>query len=650
MVLVIGGSIVALLTLTAPQPRPSPSAPVASPGPSASTGIGPAIPPPPEGITFRDFAVDTSVVRSPTTSTAQSKLWFADGRWWAAMFGPQTDRLGIFVLDPATQVWADTGTLIDDRVVADTDMLSTGTHLWAVSGGSRPSDNHAIHVRRFRYDDEARRYTLDPDFPVTVRPTGASPAVITVDSSGTAWVVYAADGKVWVTHTLEAPTAWSAPISLPMPEATVDVMDVASIIAFGPGRIGVAWTNQASGVYFSTHEDGSADDAWTPAETVLSGQRPDAQLSLATYPLARDRTTVAAAVSTTLDESDFGRSLDPLTLLATRDEVGRWTSAVVGLVRDRFTRPIVLVDPSQATIAVAATSPGAGGAVYYKRAPLDRIGFETGLGVPLISSTTDTTIDNVTSTKGPFTPASGLLVLANDRDSGGYLHAVVDLGGGPPTADPADPDRPTAPTAPPKGTTTTLARDTFEPWPVGKTVPGAWYTRPEDPEGRMAIVAESASTRALRTTGAGAGVRACRDVPQIPGTVLTVRARVRLSRIGLEDATILSVRGSGGETASVRVTNKGVLGWFDRATKIRTTRPFRPRTWYRVTATIDQSKRTYAVRVTTDGGRLVARASGLRWRQPAVESVRSVCVETAPAPPTQAIDIGEVSVTQVVTP
>jgi hypothetical protein len=275
------------MALVGQTPTPRPSSPPATSQPTASGNPGAAVPPPPTGITYTDFAVDTEVVRSPTTSTAQSKLWFADGRWWAALFGPTSDRLGIFVLDPATQVWADTGTLIDERPIADVDMLWTGTQLYAVAGGSRPTPNHAIRVRRFTYDAKAKRFGLDRDFPVTIRPTGASPAVMTVDSNGTPWVAYVADSRVWVQHSLEAPTSWSQPIDLPAPEATVGEGDVASIIAFGPGRIGVAWTNQRSGVHFSAHEDGAPDDAWSPAEAVLPGSLPDQQLNLTTFPIAR---------------------------------------------------------------------------------------------------------------------------------------------------------------------------------------------------------------------------------------------------------------------------------------------------------------------------------------------------------------------------
>jgi hypothetical protein len=139
-------------------------------------------------------------------------------------------------------------------------------------------------------------------------------------------------------------------------------------------------------------------------------------------------------------------------------------------------------------------------------------------------------------------------------------------------------------------------------------------------------------------------------MPALPEARLTVQARVRLSGIASEDATILSVRGSGGEAASVRVTNDGVLAWFDGETKIRSTTGIAAATFYRVTARIDQSARTYDIRVTTDDETPIATVTGLKWRQPAVRTVSSVCVETAPAPPAQGVDVAEVSVSEDVRP
>ena len=147
---------------------------------------------------------------------------------------------------------------------------------------------------------------------------------------------------------------------------------MSSIVAFGPGRIGVMWTNQLSGIYFSVHEDGAPDDSWSEPETVLTGQRNDDALSVVPYPLTdggsawRPRSAPPRAVA---------RSG---TLLATREPDGTWDTTLVGLIGDRLARPIVLVDPETKTIAVAATSPGSGGPIYYKRSPLDRILFDTG--------------------------------------------------------------------------------------------------------------------------------------------------------------------------------------------------------------------------------------------------------------------------------
>ena len=646
IVIAVGGGIAALLAVNQ-APSPSPTRPGSSISPSSPE---PAVPPPPPGVSFADFVVDPAVVQSPTTSSAQSKLWFTDGSWWGTLFGPKTHRLGIFRLDPETQVWGDTGALVDERSFADADALWTGKNLYTVAGGSRPSENHAIRVRRFTYDPKTKLFTMDPDFPVTIHGSGASPAVIAADSTGTMWVAYVADGRVWLSHTVEHDAVWSEPVALPGAEAAVDIADVATLVAFGPGQLGVMWTNQRSGVYFSAHRDGTPDDAWSPPEPVVTGQRPDDKLSLTTYPMGVGATGVAAAVSTTLDEGGGVRSLDPLTLLAMRADDGTWDTTLVGLVRDRHARPIVLVDPEQQTIAVAATSPGNGGAIYYKRSPLDPITFDTGIGVPLISSATEITLDNVTSAKGPLTRDAGLLVLAADRTSGRYVHGVVDLGGGPPSADPADPERPTTPSAPAAGTTATLVRDSFEPWPLGRATATGWYVREEDPQGSLRIVSDGAKGQALRVPSSATGVRGCRDFPEIASAPLTVRARVRLSRLGLEDATILSVRGSGGEAASIRVTDLGVLAWFDRSTKIRSTVRFRPGVWYRVTARIDQVKRTYDLRVTTDGGTRIAGAADLRWRMGAVRTVGSVCGQTAAAPPAQVIDFADVTVVQTVTP
>ena len=131
---------------------------------------------------------------------------------------------------------------------------------------------------------------------------------------------------------------------------------------------------------------------------------------------------------------------------------------------------------------------------------------------------------------------------------------------------------------------------------------------------------------------------------------LSIEARVRTSALGTSDTALVSVRGVGGEAASVRVTDRGVLAWFDGATKIRSVTPLRPNTWYRITLTLDQAARSSALRVRTDGGTAVDGRRSLGWRMPAVQVVRSVCFETAGASLAQTIDLAEVQVIQPARP
>jgi hypothetical protein len=302
-----------------------------------------------------------------------------------------------------------------------------------------------------------------------------------------------------------------------------------------------------------------------------------------------------------------------------------------------------MVDAATGTISVAATSPGNGGTIFYKRARIDRLEFDTGLGTPLLSSTTDLQLDSVTSTKAPVTADSGLLVLAADRTTGGYAHALVDLGGGLPSADPADPKRPKVPIRPSTKLSVPVLRDDFEAWPLGPGDAG-WFVRPEDPPGRLAIVDEGGGKHALRVSFARAGVRACRGIPSLPGATVTIDTRVRVSRAGAADAVMVAVRGSGGEAGSVRITSRGRFAWYAGSAKVRSTTAARAHAWYRVVVTLDQRRRTYALRVLNSANRLVVARTGLRWRTPAVKVVDSVCAETAAGAPRQVVDLGFVNV------
>jgi hypothetical protein len=630
----------------------SPSDPLRSPGPIVP---GPSVTPGPEtvatvpGVTYRDFVFQTTTVTAPTATKAQSKLWYAAGTWWAGMFQPSTSQLQIFRLDRPAQRWIDTGTLVDERPFADPDFLWTGSKLYVVSAGHQATTRHAGRVLRFSLDEAGERFTLDRNFPVTVIPSGTSAAVIAIDSLDTIWVAYQHDGKIWVTHSLEHDAHWSAPYPLPVANATVDPKDLASIVAYGPGRIGVMWSNQLDdSVYFSTHKDGDPDDVWSPPESVIDDiGSSDDHINLKSYPLLGGGTGVVAALKTSLDVATNPNGLAPLIILAVRDAGGLWSTHQVSRVQDRHTRAIVMVDADARQFYVAATNPGRGGSIVYKSTTIDAPAFDSGIGTPLVQSLTDVKISNATSTKQPLTEDTGLLVLASDNDTGRYLHSLVDLGGGLPPADPADPARSDLPVSADPDTPLVLVDNDFEPWKTRATSGTGWTVREADPPGSIGII-DDGKGRSLRLaqTAKGAAVRTCRDVPATLLTPATVSMRLRLNTIGQTDTTLLSLRGSGGDLGSLRISKRGQFSWFDGATKVESTTRFTKARWYRVVAVVQQQRRTYDVTVTDDAGRVVLRRRGLGWRRAEVPSLREICIQTSTRQPKQRVDVSDVRVTQ----
>src|SRR4051794_29257360 len=57
------------------------------------------------------------------TGNKESKLWYANGSWWAAMFNGATSKHTIHRLDRTAERWVDTGVQIDARSATREDVL-----------------------------------------------------------------------------------------------------------------------------------------------------------------------------------------------------------------------------------------------------------------------------------------------------------------------------------------------------------------------------------------------------------------------------------------------------------------------------------------------------------------------------------------------
>jgi hypothetical protein len=606
------------------RPVPTQAATTGSPGPAPSLAApSPAGIPTSAGYTDGSFGAD---VHDPTAGPGQSKIWFADGTWWAAMIAADGHELHVAKLDPTTQRWHDTGTLIDDRPHVSADALWDGTSLWVASADPRPDSAAGLRVARFRLDAKAHAFILEPDFPVVLTARGVVDPTLARDTTGRLWVAYLAGDKPQVRHALATPWTWSGSI-LPATMGSVASRLVA-LDARGGRVAAVIVPTTADTLQVAIHEDGAADNAWQTAQTTIGGI--GSATGGASIRLVGNGSDwrLLTAIETTA--AGAAASLAPGSIVATLFPDGHWATVQLARQKDHFGRPTLTVDPTTNTVYVFATT--SNGQLVYKRSQVDLLSFDSGTGDVLAGDGTTSAIRNPSVAKSDASLAGGILVLAGDATSTNYVHAVLL----PPTATPVVQGPATAVPIP-RGIL--VVDDTFDPVPVG-TRPGVWDVEPQGlGKGNAVVVAgATAADHALRVAASSAvgAVRSCRTVPTTAAD-LSISYLVRLDAIGGSDAKLASVRGPGGEAVAIRVDRHARFAWYNGTAKITGTRTIVLHAWYRLSITVHFATRRYDwVLTTTKGTRLVV-ARGLRWRTPTVAAINSVCVETPNNAPRAAI-------------
>jgi len=428
---------------------------------------------------YKDFSY--SGVSAPTGQKPQSKLWYNDGIWWGSLYNKNSGRYEIYRFNWNANSWSTTGTLIDVRKKSSADALWDGSKLYIVSAvPPGTSGDLGIKVMRYSYNPSNDTYSMDTGFPVTVISLAVETVVMDQDSLGKLWITFTYNTssnprKVYVSHTTSSDTAWITPYILPVTGASnLTTDDISTIVSYN-GKIGVLWSNQNDdSVYFAFHVDSDTDDIWTLNPALQGPKYADDHLNIKS--LQADASgQVFAAVKTSLNDVGGGGGR-PLILLLTLDLQGSWSRRTVGTVDDNQTRPIVLIDNENRQVYVFATvqyGSQTSGAIYYKSASLDDGSqqFPPGLGTPFIEFTTDTHINNASSTKQPVNSASNLLVIAGDDTSKYYFHNVIDIGSSQPTptatqtSTPTETATPTLP-PPPTDTPTPTATPTLGPSPT----------------------------------------------------------------------------------------------------------------------------------------------------------------------------------------
>ena len=380
---------------------------------------------------YHDFSFSNKDgLSAPTGSKPESKVWFNDNSWWAIMFNPALHATDIYKLDLDTQTWHDTGTEVDDRPTAKGDALwdQASGKLYIVSNihvdSATPTSSSSNWGRLYRYTylTGTGIYSLDSGFPVTVTKGKEETLVIAKDSTGLLWVTYVESSKVMINHSNGNDNVWGTPFVLPISSTSrsTESDDISTIIAFGGNKIGVFWSNQKTkNDYFSIHQDGAADTAWS-AEEIAIGSGVNC-----TGACADDHINIKADSTGKLyvaSKTSFTNDSQPLINLLVRSTTGTWSRTTYSTHQYTNTRGIVLLDEPHNRLYFFVSSHEGGGNIDYKVTSMSSPSFVDGNGDLFIDNSKDTHINNATSTKQNITSNSGLLVLASDDDSNFYLH------------------------------------------------------------------------------------------------------------------------------------------------------------------------------------------------------------------------------------
>jgi Ca2+-binding RTX toxin-like protein len=388
---------------------------------------------------------DAGTSGAPSGYKGESKLWFANGTWFASLYDSGQERYEIYRLNTANHNWSTTNVVLDERNSSRQDVYRQGNSIWVAShifqenpgagGGPQPQA-----MTFARYDASGASYSKQ--FEVNIHNDLRVETLVVdrgADNRFYATWVNNQEVKVSVTNgncSTAGQCNWGAATSVSNGDG-VSVDDISSLIRFG-NQIGVFWSDQS--------QDGNEAYRFcvfpcASTQTVVQGSKmADDHLDLATDDAGRVYAT---------GKTKFFTESKPGTFLFVRSAGGTWKTHVVSPVADARTRPIVVVDDEHNVIHVFETGPHGsapngenGGDIYEKSSRMSPISFAVSSARPVMrAESPNVLLNNATSAKHNVDSATDLLVLASSQSATGnpktYWHHFDALTGGdtpPPTS------------------------------------------------------------------------------------------------------------------------------------------------------------------------------------------------------------------------
>lgn len=272
-------------------------------------------------------------VANPTRDKPQSKIWYAQGSWWAWL--PVRGGSGVWKRTPAG--WRRETAL--DRPLqglpGQADVWSKGDSVGAVL-----VDPKRLAFVLLKWDRQTANYRLAAEparfaMPEEYGRPELETATITRDAGDRWWIAYGWRRRIWVRVSRDRDgTQWNPPAVVSQQETHED--DICAAAAL-PDGVGVIWSDQnREAVYFRLLR-GPDPSAWRPVETVAQGGKTaDDHFNLA---VAADG-TLWAATKNSVDQVG-----QPQLVLRKRSPRGEWTDLPYGLrtPAEEPTRPVVLL-------------------------------------------------------------------------------------------------------------------------------------------------------------------------------------------------------------------------------------------------------------------------------------------------------------------
>lgn len=353
-------------------------------------------------------------VESPTQDKPQSKLWFAQERYWAWLPVPG----GSTILERTATGWRELEHLRShlSNLPGQADVWADASSVRAVLVGS---DRLAVVELKF----DTARNTYQPGLlrhefqlsPEAKKSGTLETATIARDSKGQWWVAFDQDRQISIFSTTDTEgSQWSSRFTL---GTNIHRDDISTLVVL-PDRVGVVWSDQtADAVYFREHLDGQPLADWSQPVTVQQGgQTADDHLNAT---VAEDGTLYVAT------KNSVDKVGAPQLVLRVRHPDGRWENHPYAVLHDKLgpSRPIVLLAGRSQQLYLLHT-------MYDSRDPQGRKDYIAALQAPRSSldlSKPETRIltaakplNNVTGPKRPFAASSPWIVLASDADGGVY--------------------------------------------------------------------------------------------------------------------------------------------------------------------------------------------------------------------------------------